>query len=166
MAVDCRISGPKRVLHLHLLSEAISQFVHRCLSGLHRISAILYIINSMNRLSYLQLGLSPLPVRQHSQIHLQMLNLKGNLEMNLSARLGTAANMGDLDEPTTRRAIIIGNLALLQVQAALVSFVAACFSFLLSVILPSESSANSSTARAHRPQKPEHPGHLSSGFNE
>ena len=28
-----------------------------------------------------------------------VLNLKGNLEMNLSARLGTAANLGHLDKP-------------------------------------------------------------------
>ncbi|KAL1713144.1 hypothetical protein EV715DRAFT_212264 [Schizophyllum commune] len=103
-----------------------------------------------------------------------VLNLKGNLEMNLSARLGTAANTGLLDDegeaedernlvvggrrevedgrnvvslsdeedggydPTNdlrppprpasspRRQIITGNLALLQVQAAVVSFVAAC----------------------------------------
>ncbi|KAL1701104.1 hypothetical protein EV121DRAFT_282889 [Schizophyllum commune] len=93
-----------------------------------------------------------------------VLNLKGNLEMNLSARLGTAANTGLLDDeaeegevedgrnvvslnheeddglprpsgpsprrqiigPSPRRQIIMGNLALLQVQAAVVSFVAAC----------------------------------------
>ncbi|CAK5264011.1 unnamed protein product [Mycena citricolor] len=54
-----------------------------------------------------------------------VLNLKGNLEMNLSARLGTAANVGELDEPQARREIIVGNLALLQVQAAVVSFIAA-----------------------------------------
>ncbi|KAL1725326.1 hypothetical protein EV714DRAFT_221551 [Schizophyllum commune] len=94
-----------------------------------------------------------------------VLNLKGNLEMNLSARLGTAANTGLLDDEveaeddrnvvslndddgaganghpsiparhtsssrpasSPRRQIITGNLALLQVQAAVVSFVAACF---------------------------------------
>uniref|UniRef100_D8PUR5 SLC41A/MgtE integral membrane domain-containing protein n=1 Tax=Schizophyllum commune (strain H4-8 / FGSC 9210) TaxID=578458 RepID=D8PUR5_SCHCM len=87
-----------------------------------------------------------------------VLNLKGNLEMNLSARLGTAANTGLLDDgvddernvvslndeddgaphrsssphphlppssPSPRRQIITGNLALLQAQAAVVSFVAA-----------------------------------------
>ncbi|KAF8894844.1 hypothetical protein BD779DRAFT_1669289 [Infundibulicybe gibba] len=54
-----------------------------------------------------------------------LLNLKGNLEMNLSARLGTAANMGELDDPLHRRSIILGNLSLLQVQATVVSFVAA-----------------------------------------
>ncbi|KAJ6630275.1 hypothetical protein B0H10DRAFT_1983851 [Mycena sp. CBHHK59/15] len=65
-----------------------------------------------------------------------ILNLKGNLEMNLSARLGTAANVGELDDPSARRSIIVGNLALLQVQATVVSFVAAGVSLLLGLIVP------------------------------
>jgi solute carrier family 41 len=65
-----------------------------------------------------------------------ILNLKGNIEMNLSSRLGTASNMGDLDNPSVRNTLIIGNLALLQVQAAVVSFIAACFTFFLSTIIP------------------------------
>ncbi len=65
-----------------------------------------------------------------------ILNLKGNIEMNLSARLGTASNMGDLDIPSVRNDLILGNLALLQVQAAVVSFVAACVTFFLSTIIP------------------------------
>lgn len=64
-----------------------------------------------------------------------VLNLKGNLEMNLSARLGTAANVGELDKPETRRTIIVGNLTILQVQAAVVSFVAACVSFVLGRVI-------------------------------
>lgn len=73
-----------------------------------------------------------------------VLNLKGNLEMNLSARLSTAANIGELDKPETRRQIIIGNLTLLQVQAAVVSFVAACVAFILGRI----------TAHSHSPASP------------
>jgi solute carrier family 41 len=65
-----------------------------------------------------------------------ILNLKGNIETNLSARLGTASNMGYLDMPSTRSALIFGNLALLQVQAAVVSFIAACLTFLLGMIIP------------------------------
>ena len=68
-----------------------------------------------------------------------VLNLKGNLEMNLSARLGTSANMGELDKPSTRRTIILGNLTLLQVQATVVSFIAACVSFAVSAFLPHRS---------------------------
>lgn len=64
-----------------------------------------------------------------------LLNLKGNLEMNLSARLSTAANIGDLDNRRVRRTLIFGNLSLLQVQALLVSAVAAVLSFLLGIIM-------------------------------
>lgn len=65
-----------------------------------------------------------------------LLNLKGNLEMNLSARLCTAANIGQLDDPIVRRSMITGNLTLLQVQAAVVSFIAAWIAYLLGIILP------------------------------
>lgn len=65
-----------------------------------------------------------------------VLNLKGNLEMNLSARLGTAANIGELDKPSLRRSIILGNLSLLQVQATVVSFVAAVVAFVLERVVP------------------------------
>lgn len=64
-------------------------------------------------------------------------NLKGNLEMNLSARLGTAANMGTLRTRSTRQPLIKGNLLLLQVQALLVSAVAAALSFFLGIVAPS-----------------------------
>ncbi|RDB19190.1 Solute carrier family 41 member 1 [Hypsizygus marmoreus] len=65
-----------------------------------------------------------------------VLNLKGNLEMNLSARLGTAANVGELDDPAVRRSMITGNLSLLQVQAAVVSFIAACIALVVGLALP------------------------------
>ncbi|KAF9239130.1 hypothetical protein BU15DRAFT_88139 [Melanogaster broomeanus] len=68
-----------------------------------------------------------------------VLNLKGNLEMNLSARLGTAANMGELDDPKARRKIIRGNLALLQVQATVVACVAAGVSMILGLLVPDPS---------------------------
>lgn len=78
-----------------------------------------------------------------------ILNLKGNLEMNLSARLGTAANTGVLEAEGVRREIVIGNLTLLQVQATVVSFVAACFAFLVGLAVPDPpaSSESSSVAR-------------------
>jgi solute carrier family 41 len=65
-----------------------------------------------------------------------ILNLKGNLEMNLSARLGTAANTGVLEVEGVKREIVVGNLILLQVQATVVSFVAACFAFLVGLAVP------------------------------
>ncbi|KAF7290467.1 Mg transporter [Mycena kentingensis (nom. inval.)] len=87
-----------------------------------------------------------------------VLNLKGNLEMNLSARLGTAANVGDLDDKKTRRALIVGNLTLLQVQATAVSFIAAGVSLILGRILPRTTPAPPELAsRAVRPLPPPQP---------
>ncbi|KIY71251.1 solute carrier family 41 member 1 [Cylindrobasidium torrendii FP15055 ss-10] len=83
-----------------------------------------------------------------------VLNLKGNLEMNLSARLGTAANMGHLDDPSTRRQIILGNLSLLQVQATVVSFIAACVSLVLGLIVPRNSEAPPTEARSLWSRRP------------
>ncbi|KAJ6500750.1 Mg transporter, partial [Mycena sanguinolenta] len=90
------------------------------------------------------------PMREVDQLIMiipVVLNLKGNLEMNLSARLGTAANVGELDDPSVRRSIITGNLALLQVQATVVSFVAAGVSLILGLIIPKQAEAETA-ARA------------------
>lgn len=85
-----------------------------------------------------------------------VLNLNGNLEMNLSARLGTAANVGELDDPAVRRSMIMGSLALLQLQTVSVSFIAACIALILGRFVPrngpehAPSSSNNSTATAVR----------------
>ncbi|PPQ82355.1 hypothetical protein CVT25_008316 [Psilocybe cyanescens] len=85
-----------------------------------------------------------------------VLNLNGNLEMNLSARLGTAANVGELDDPAIRRSMIMGSLALLQVQTISVSFIAACIALILGRFVPrngpahAPSSSTNSTAAAVR----------------
>ncbi|GAA6006484.1 hypothetical protein JCM11491_004980 [Sporobolomyces phaffii] len=60
-----------------------------------------------------------------------LLNLKGNLEMNLAARFSTSANIGELDLRRTRRSLVLGNLALLQVQALIVSLISGLLAFLL-----------------------------------
>ncbi|GAA5970152.1 hypothetical protein JCM11641_000290 [Rhodosporidiobolus odoratus] len=60
-----------------------------------------------------------------------LLNLKGNLEMNLAARFSTSANIGELDLRATRRSLILGNLALLQVQALIVSLISGLLAFVL-----------------------------------
>ncbi|GJN88462.1 hypothetical protein Rhopal_001428-T1 [Rhodotorula paludigena] len=60
-----------------------------------------------------------------------LLNLKGNLEMNLAARFSTSANIGELDLRLTRRSLITGNLALLQVQALIVSLISGLIAFIL-----------------------------------
>ncbi|KAG0051559.1 hypothetical protein BGZ83_003568 [Gryganskiella cystojenkinii] len=64
-----------------------------------------------------------------------LLNLKGNLEMNLASRLSTASNMGLLDTPVTRNAFIKGNLALLQLQSLTVGSVAGLFAFALGMVV-------------------------------
>ncbi|KAF9131361.1 hypothetical protein BGW39_001869 [Mortierella sp. 14UC] len=64
-----------------------------------------------------------------------LLNLKGNLEMNLASRLSTAANLGLLDQRASRNAFIKGNLGLLQLQSLAVGSVAGLFSFGLGVVV-------------------------------
>ncbi|CAJ0750813.1 1117_t:CDS:10 [Entrophospora sp. SA101] len=63
-----------------------------------------------------------------------LLNLKGNLEMNLASRLSTSANLGELDKPSVRYALVWGNLAVLQVQSLIVGAVAGLFSFIEGII--------------------------------
>lgn len=60
-----------------------------------------------------------------------MLNLKGNLEMNLSMRMATEANIGEIDHRRTRQLIVKGNMTLLQVQALIVASAAGIMSFIL-----------------------------------
>lgn len=63
-----------------------------------------------------------------------LLNLKGNLEMNLAARFSTSSNLGELDYGPTRRSLIVGNLALLQVQSLVAGAIAGVASFALGLI--------------------------------
>jgi len=80
-----------------------------------------------------------------------LLNLKGNLEMNLSLRMSTSANIGELDIRRTRQTLIAGNLALLQVQALIVSAFASTLAFVLGVITPSSESVSTPAPRRITP---------------
>lgn len=59
--------------------------------------------------------------------------------MNLAARFSTSANMGDLDVPETRNALVWGNLALIQVQALVAGSIAGMFSVFLGAVLHPDS---------------------------
>jgi solute carrier family 41 len=61
-------------------------------------------------------------------------NLKGNLEMIFSARLSTAANLGELDSIESRKTIVTGNLALLQVQSIILGLFSGLFTIFLGII--------------------------------
>lgn len=56
-----------------------------------------------------------------------LLGLKGNLEMTMAARLSTQANLGHMDNAHELLKMAKGNLALVQCQATVVSFVVAIF---------------------------------------
>jgi solute carrier family 41 len=100
-----------------------------------------------------------------------LLNLNGNIEMNLSARLSTAANVGELDDPAVRRSMITGNMNLVQVQTISVAFVSACISLLLGMVIPRQTTAakTSSDASSRSPRRviphPSGDGKHKTGFN-
>ncbi|XP_016425357.1 solute carrier family 41 member 2-like [Sinocyclocheilus rhinocerous] len=66
------------------------------------------------------------------------LGLKGNLEMTLASRLSTAVNVGRINSSSERWNLIIGNLALKQVQATVLGFLAALVASALGWILEEE----------------------------
>ncbi|KAI6656307.1 hypothetical protein LOD99_1107 [Oopsacas minuta] len=64
-----------------------------------------------------------------------LLGLKGNLEMTLTARLSTAANLGEVASLGGYLKVVAYNLSLIQGQATIVSILASCLSVLLGLIV-------------------------------
>ncbi|KAK2713498.1 solute carrier family 41 member 1-like isoform X2 [Artemia franciscana] len=62
-----------------------------------------------------------------------LLGLKGNLEMTLASRMSTQANLGKMDNSTDQWSMIRGNLALVQVQAIVVGFLASIVAVIMSL---------------------------------
>ncbi|XP_029008597.1 solute carrier family 41 member 2 [Betta splendens] len=60
-----------------------------------------------------------------------VLGMKGNLEMTLASRLSTAVNAGKMDEGNEKWKLIIGNLALKQLQATVLGLIASVMATLL-----------------------------------
>ncbi|ORX53757.1 MgtE-domain-containing protein [Piromyces finnis] len=60
-----------------------------------------------------------------------LLNLKGNLEMNLASRLSTESNLGHLDTYNMAKDIIVGNMIVLQAQAFIVGSISGLFAWFM-----------------------------------
>lgn len=56
-----------------------------------------------------------------------LLGLKGNLDMCLASRLSTQANLGRMSSKTDVIHMVVGNVALVQVQATVASFIVSVF---------------------------------------
>jgi cation transporter-like permease len=62
-----------------------------------------------------------------------LLGLKGNLEMTMAARLSTHANLGNMQDLKLTLKLAKGNIALVQCQATVVSFLAALVAIVWSI---------------------------------
>jgi len=60
-----------------------------------------------------------------------LLNLKGNLEMNLASRLSTESNLGHLNTYEMGKDIIVGNMIVLQAQAFIVGTISGLFAWFM-----------------------------------
>lgn len=64
-----------------------------------------------------------------------LLGLKGNLDMCLASRLSTQANLGNMNSTREVLKMIVGNIALVQVQAIVASFLAAIFAIVVGAFI-------------------------------
>ncbi|XP_053496878.1 solute carrier family 41 member 2 [Ictalurus furcatus] len=71
-----------------------------------------------------------------------LLGMKGNLEMTLASRLSTVVNVGKINSSREKWKLIIGNLALKQVQATVLGFLAALAASALGWVLDEKLTIN------------------------
>lgn len=64
-----------------------------------------------------------------------LLGLKGNLDMTLAARLCTQANLGNMKSRRESLKMIIGNIALVQIQAIAASLMISAFAMIVGIFL-------------------------------
>uniref|UniRef100_A0A182J9E1 SLC41A/MgtE integral membrane domain-containing protein n=1 Tax=Anopheles atroparvus TaxID=41427 RepID=A0A182J9E1_ANOAO len=64
-----------------------------------------------------------------------LLGLKGNLDMCLASRMSTQANLGNLNGRREIVKMIIGNIALVQVQAIVAAFIVSIFAIVVGAIM-------------------------------
>ena len=64
-----------------------------------------------------------------------LLGLKGNLDMCLASRMSTQANLGNLVSFKEIAHMIIGNIALVQVQATVAAFIVSIFAITVGAFL-------------------------------
>ncbi|CAO1412600.1 unnamed protein product [Diamesa hyperborea] len=64
-----------------------------------------------------------------------LLGLKGNLDMCLASRLSTQANLGNMSSAKEIIHMVIGNIALVQVQATVAAFIVSMFAMGMGAIL-------------------------------
>lgn len=76
-----------------------------------------------------------------------LLGLKGNLDMCLASRLSTQANLGNMHTLREIMKMIIGNIALVQIQAIVAAILVAIFAIIVGAIQDSvhESEGNTVT---------------------
>lgn len=63
-----------------------------------------------------------------------LLGLKGNVELTLASRLGSAWHLGQLSEPQRRRQLLIANLGVVELQAITVGLAASAIALLQAVL--------------------------------
>ncbi|XP_052864595.1 solute carrier family 41 member 1 [Anopheles cruzii] len=67
-----------------------------------------------------------------------LLGLKGNLDMCLASRLSTQANLGNMNSPREIIHMVLGNIALVQVQAIVAAFIVSIFATTVGSIMSGE----------------------------